>query len=157
MRYETYRISTIQSSSHTYFKLLIVNPYTNESEAGFDQCERFRRRGIVSVTQSARRESRIKSCRGIMPRSLLLVGQCQARIAIGRRSWVASPTPNPTWPPHANSRGSNRHPSLRWGIVLLRAFHRIEATDKNPRRRKTFRSLHPIVMRLINRIVLNKN
>lgn len=51
------------------------------------------------AAQSARRESRIRSRRGVTPGRSSLAGQCQARIAIGWRSWVASPTPNPTWPP----------------------------------------------------------
>jgi len=55
--------------------------------------------GVVFAAQSARRESRIRSRRGVTPSRLLLAGQCQARFMIGRRSWVASPTPNPTWPP----------------------------------------------------------
>lgn len=100
------------------------------------------------AAQSARRESRIRSRRGVTPGRSPLAGQCQARIAIGWRSWVASPTPNPTWPPTRTREvvTAARHPPPDSTLGSRVPAH--AAARKNPlergRRRARFCSVHLI-------------
>lgn len=104
--------------------------------------------GVVYAAQSARRESRIRSRRGVTPSRLLLAGQCQAssRLVEGRRSPHLPPIQRDL--PRELAR-YNCHPSpnLLLGVALARALQHIEPTVQKSDRTQgeLFCSVHLII------------